>query len=170
MHKSVKMWQRSYFYVKNVAADDDWVNLPPYEAGAPVGRLPSWSHRVKTLTPAGAAAVARLQVLTQSEGLVGADLLAAFVARRLLLLQGRPHLICQMSGHRDPSRMCTREMSRAEVANMVNHIANCELGEDWQFGKEPYSRAKPPPVVSRISLLLFLLYSRIRFLIFIGFF
>ena len=58
--KSVKMWQRSYFYVKNVAADGDWVNLPPFEAGAPAGRLPSWSHPVKTLTPAGAAAVARL--------------------------------------------------------------------------------------------------------------
>ena len=59
--KSVKMWQRSYFYVKSVAPDGDWVNLPPYEAGASAGRLPSWSHRAKTLTPAGAAAVARLR-------------------------------------------------------------------------------------------------------------
>ena len=66
-----------------------------------------------------------------------------------------------MSDHRDPSRMCTKEMPRAEVANMVNHIANCELVADWQFGKEPYSRANPPPVVSRISLLLCLLYSRL---------
>ena len=97
--KSVKMWQRSYFYVKNVAADGDWVNLPPFKAGAPAGRLSSWSHRAKTLTPAGAAAVARLRVLMQSEGLTGADLLAAFVACRVLPLQGRPHLICQMSGH-----------------------------------------------------------------------
>ena len=53
-----------------------------------------------------------------------------------------------MSDHRDPSRMCTREMPRAEVANM----ANCKLGEDWQFDKEPYSRANPPPVVSRIFM------------------
>ena len=56
-----------------------------------------------------------------------------------------------MSDHRDPSRMCTRDMPHAEVANMVNHIANCELAVDWQFGKEPYSRANPPPAVSRIS-------------------
>ena len=97
-------------------------------------------------------------------------MLAAFVARRLLPLQGRPHLICQMSGLRDPSRMCTKEMPRAEVANMVNYIANCEFGEDWQFGKEPYSRDNPPPVVSRISLLLCLLCGRIRFLILVGFF
>ena len=75
-----------------------------------------------------------------------------------------------MSDHRDPSRMCTREMPRAEVANMVNHIAHGEFGEDWQFGKEPYSCNNPPPVVSRISLLLCLLCGRIRFLILVGFF
>ena len=55
-----------------------------------------------------------------------------------------------MSDRRDPSRMSTWEMPHAEVANMVNHIANCELAEDWQFGKEPYSRANPPPMVSQI--------------------
>src|SRR3954464_6803281 len=146
--KSVKMWQHSYFYVKNVAPDGDWVNLPAYEADAPAGRLPSWSYRAKTLTSAGAAAVARLRVLTQSAGLTGADFLAAFVARRVLPLQGRPHLICQMSGHRDPSRTCTKDMPHAEVVDTVNYIANCGLSEDWQFGMEPYSCATPPLVVS----------------------
>ena len=68
--------------------------------------------------------------MKQSEGLVGADLLASFMACRVLPLQGQPHLICQMSGLRDPSRMSTKEMPRAEVANMVNYIANCEFGED----------------------------------------
>ena len=75
------MWQRSFLYVKNVALEGDWVNLPANEAGAPAGRLPSWSHRARTLSPTSVAAVARLRVLTQSEGLTGADLLATFVAR-----------------------------------------------------------------------------------------
>ena len=30
---------------------------------------------------------------------------------------------------------------------MVNYLANCQLIEEWQFGKEPYSRANPPPTV-----------------------
>ena len=89
-------------------------------------------------------------MLTQSEGLTGADLLAAFVARRVLPLQGRPHLICQMSGHRDPSRMCSKDMPHKEVADTVNYTANCDLTVDWRFGKEPYSRANPPPIVSRL--------------------
>ena len=126
----------------------DWVNLPAFEAGPPAGRQPNWSYRARSLTPVGAGAITRLRVLTQSEGLIGPDLLAAFVSRRVLPLQGRPHMICQMSGHRDPSRMCTKDMPHEEVAYMVNYLSDSKLLEDWRFGKEPYSHANPPPIVS----------------------
>ena len=96
---------------------------------------------------ADAAAVARLRVMIQSEGLSGPDLLATFVTRRVLPLQSCPHLIYQMSDQLDPSRMCTKEMPHAEVAHMVIYLANCELTEEWRFGKEPYSHAHPPPTV-----------------------
>ena len=39
--KSVRMWQCSYFYEKNLASDGDWVNLPPYKAGPPAGLIRS---------------------------------------------------------------------------------------------------------------------------------
>ena len=147
------MWQRSYFYVRNASARGDWVNLPAFEAGPPAGRLPNWSYRARSLTPAGAGAITRLRVLTQSEGLTGPDLLATFVSCRVLPLQGRPHMICQMSGRHDPSRMCTKDMPHEEVAFMVNYLSDSRLLEDSRFGKEPYSRANPPPVVSRLSFL-----------------
>ena len=60
-----------------------------------------------------------------------------------------------MSGQLDPSRMCTKEMPQHDAADMVNYLANCQLSEDWQFGKEPYSRANPPPTVRSPSLFLF---------------
>ena len=63
--KSVKMWQRSYFYVKSVFPEGDWVNLPAYTAGPPAGRRPNWLYRAKTPSPSGAAAIARLRVLTR---------------------------------------------------------------------------------------------------------
>ena len=53
--------------------------------------------------------------------------------------------------------MCTKEMPRKEVANLVNHIAHCEFEEGWRFGKESYSCDNPLPVVSRVPLLLCLL-------------
>jgi len=143
----VKRWQKSYFYMKNVAPQGDYVNLPAYVAGPPAGRRPQWSYRARTLSPAGAATVARLRVMIQSEGLTRSDLLAAFVVRPVLPLHGRPHLVCQMSDQLDPSRMCTKEMPHDEVAHMVNYLAECKLSAEWQFGKEPYSRAHPPPTV-----------------------
>ena len=153
--QSVKLWQKSYFYVKNVAQQGDYVNLPAYVAGPPAGRQPSWSYRARSLSQAGNAAVSRLRVMIQSEGLTGADLVAAFVERRVLPLQGRPHMICQMSGRFDPCRLSTREMPHAEVSYMVNYISNCKLAEDWRYGKGPYSRANPPPAVSFSSFLPF---------------
>ena len=75
------MWQRSYFYVRNIATRGDWVNLPTFEAGLPAGRLPNWSYRARSLTPAGAGTITRLRVLMRSEGLTGPDLLVAFVSR-----------------------------------------------------------------------------------------
>ena len=67
---------------------------------------------------------------------------------RVLPLQSRPHMIFQMSGHRDPSQMCTKDMPHEEVAYMVNYLSDSKLLEDWRFGKERFSRANPPPTVS----------------------
>ena len=151
----MKLWQKSYFYVKNVAPQGVYVNLPAYVAGPPAGGRPQWSYRARTLTQAGVAADARLRVMIQSEGLTGSDQQATFVMRRVLSLQSRPHLICQMSGQLDPSRMCTKDMPPDEVAHMVNYLANCKLSAEWQFGKEPYSRAHPPPTVCFLYLLFY---------------
>ena len=41
-----------------------------------------------------------------------------------------------MSDHRDPSRMCFKDMPHVEVADTVNYITNCSLTADWRFGKE----------------------------------
>ena len=56
--QSVKLWQKSYFYVKNVAPQGDYVNLSAYVAGPLAGRRPQWCYRAVTLMPAGAATVA----------------------------------------------------------------------------------------------------------------
>ena len=90
--------------------------------------------------------------MTETEGLVAADLLFAFVERRVLPLQSRPHLIHRMSGHRDPSRMCTKEMPPAEVALIVNEITDLKVSEkSWRFGKRPYSLDNSSSAVSLLA-------------------
>ena len=136
--QSMKMWQQSYFYVENVDPAADFLNLPAYEAGPPTGLRPNWGYKPKPVTPDAAAAIGRLRVLQESEGLVASDLLIAFVERRVLPLQSRPHLIFRMSMHRDPSRLCTKQMPTAEVACMVNEISDLKVLEvEWRYRKRP---------------------------------
>ena len=95
--------------------------------------------------------------MTSREGLKPADLLADFIMHRVSPLQLRPHLISEMSGRRDPFRMSTKEMPVSEIVRLVNHISDCKLSEsEWQFGKQPYSRAHPPPAVSPQLFFLFI--------------
>ena len=135
--------------MKNVNPAVDFINLPEYVAGPPAEPHTNWGFKPKPLSPAASATIARLKVLNELEGLKAADLLFAFVVRRVLPLQGRPHIISPMSGHHDPCRMCTKEMPTAEVAYLVNEIVNLKLEpEGWQFSKRPYSRVDLPPMVS----------------------
>ena len=78
--QSVKMWQQSCFYVENVDPAADFLNLPPYKASPPTGLRPNWGYKPKLVSADTAAAIGRLRVLQESEGLVASDLLVAFVA------------------------------------------------------------------------------------------
>ena len=80
---------------------------------------------------------------------MASDLLVAFVERQVVPLESRPHPIFRMSGHHDPSRLCTKETPTAEVARMVNEISDLKVSEvEWRYGKRSYSRDDPPPAVS----------------------
>ena len=114
--------------------------------------------RPATLTEGASIALRRLRELRDDEGLDFADLLLTFAERRVLPLHRRPHLICDMSGRRDPSRTCTKPLPYGEVARLVNHISSCRVSDSgWAFGKPPYSRGNQPPAVRFHPSIFFLL-------------
>lgn len=158
--KSAKLWQKSYFYVENIHSSWDYVNLPAYVAGPPAEPRTNWRFRPKNMSAASSTALTRLHEMMESEGLMASDLLAAFVERRVLPLQARPHIISNMSGRRDPCRLSTKVMPDVEVVHMVNFFSDCKMS--WRFGKPPYSRANPPPPVG--LLIIFPLFVRVLFL------
>ena len=80
--------------MKNVDPAVDFINPPPYEAGPPTEPRSSWTYKPKHLSAAATTAVARLEEMTDLEGLQASDLLTAFVTRRVLPLRGQPHMIC----------------------------------------------------------------------------
>ena len=77
-------------------------------------------------------------VMKTREGLTGNDLIAAFILRRVLLLQLHTCLIGEMAGLQDPNRMGAARLSEDQIARRVNEISKANLGDDWRFSKAPY--------------------------------
>ena len=77
--------------------------------------------------------VARTRELCK-DGLEAADLVATFIARRVLPLQRRAHRICDMSGHRDNTRTSTVRLDRETVRNRVRAITDLKVDAKWWFG------------------------------------
>ena len=100
---SVKLWQKTYFYVSNVDPEEDFICLPEWVPGPPAEPRDSWRTRPVALAEGASVALRRVRELRDDEGLEFADLLLTFAERRVLPLQRRPHLICNMSGRRVPS-------------------------------------------------------------------
>ncbi|KAE8813176.1 hypothetical protein D1007_09683 [Hordeum vulgare] len=106
LQDSIKMWQRGFFYVKNVDPSHDCINLPR-SAIAPPTMKKNW----KATLPKTIAEVAQICAHLNNmniRGLLGRDLLATMVPRRVLPLQRWPHPISQMGGRRDPCQLSTK--------------------------------------------------------------
>ena len=83
----------------------------------------------------------------------GEDLITTFISRRVSPLQRRVHKICHMSGHLDPTRTSTFELTKAAIRWRVKAIATVRMSEKWTWGLEPYSRSNLPPAVSDVLFL-----------------
>ena len=55
-----------------------------------------------------------------------------------------------MSGHRDPTRTSTFELTKGQVLEQMLAIADLKLKEGWWFSKGPYSLSNKPPTVMLI--------------------
>ena len=90
--QSVKKWQKSYFYVRNIAPRGDYINLPAYVAGPPAGRLPRQALRLDHHPQSGGGGVSRRRQRHSPEGPLGqpARRWAGYVSRQVdvVALQG----------------------------------------------------------------------------------
>ena len=86
--------------------------------------------------------------------MIGDDLLRTFLGRRVCLLQERAHKVCYMSGHRDPTRTTTVELTKEELYLRVKKIAKpvSMVDGDWTWGLEPYDRTRVAPKVKNPNL------------------
>ncbi|KAE8798916.1 hypothetical protein D1007_25759 [Hordeum vulgare] len=147
LQDSIKQWQRGFFYMKNASPTCDAINMPPF-AIEPRTVKENWQAKYPKPVPEVAQIGAYLDIL-KNRGLMGRDLLTTMMTRRILPVQRRPHLICQMSGRHDPCRLSTKNFLLGVVAKNVNQIssANMDEGGDWKWGLVLYDRNQPPPML-----------------------
>ncbi|KAE8780215.1 hypothetical protein D1007_46604 [Hordeum vulgare] len=120
LQESIKQWQKGFFY------------------GAKFLKL------ILEVTQIGA----HLDILEKG-GLLGCDLLTTMVTHRILPLQRRSHLVCQMSGRHDPCRTSTKRFTPSAVARGVNQISTARMNDsgNWSWGMIPYNRSRPPTML-----------------------
>ncbi|KAE8792626.1 hypothetical protein D1007_32806 [Hordeum vulgare] len=146
LQESIKHWQKAFFYMKSTDPAQDALNMPPFAIAPPTRR--NWDAKTPKSHPKVALICAHLDILEKS-GLLGRDLLTTMVVRRILPLQRRPHLVCQMGGQHDPCRLSTKRFTPGSVARRVNLISIARMDEsgEWTWGMSPFNRAHPPPVL-----------------------
>ncbi|KAE8769959.1 hypothetical protein D1007_58354 [Hordeum vulgare] len=146
LQDSIKHWQKGFFYVKSADPAQDALNMSPFAIAPPTRR--NWDVKTPRPHPEVALICAHLDILGKS-GLLGRDLLATMVVRRILPLQRRPHLVCQMSGRLDPCRLSTKRFTPGAVARRVNLISTARMDEggEWTWGMSLFNRAHPPPMM-----------------------
>ncbi|KAE8781181.1 hypothetical protein D1007_45579 [Hordeum vulgare] len=147
LQASIKQWQKGFFYMKNADPTQDALNMPPFNINPPM-KL-NWGAKSPKRIPEVAQISAHLDILEKG-GLLGRDLLTTMVTRRILPLQRRPHLVCQMSGQHDPSRTSTKRFTPDAVARGVNLISTARMDDsgNWSWGMTSYNRSRPPSVAA----------------------
>ncbi|KAE8785328.1 hypothetical protein D1007_40982 [Hordeum vulgare] len=146
LQESIKQWQKGFFYVKNADPARDALNMPPFNINPPT-KLNCAAKSPKPI-PEVAQIGAHLEIL-QKSGLLGRDLFTTMVTRRILPLQRRPHLVCQMSDRHDPCRSSTNRFTLSTVARGVNLISTARMDDsgNWSWGMAPYNRSQQPPAL-----------------------
>jgi hypothetical protein len=143
--ESHNKWLRSFFYIKN-SSNFNRINLPKFMMGPPT--KVNWNYDPKDLDKE-VNLIHKAVFQLRKDGLSAEDLLATFIGRRVSPLQHRPHKMCHMSGRHDPCRITTVELSRPQIYRRIKAVAKTRVAEsDWVWGKEPYDRANPAPLVS----------------------
>ena len=148
---SIKKWQSTYFYVRNLT-DVDQIGLPAFSNSLPASK--SWSRKPPVDGDLENTLFGRLKVLVEA-GLTSRDLTLAWLSRRIYPLQARSHKMCFYSGLRDPTRV-TLEIPKPEnLCAWVSRLIIDRTEVDWEFGLDPFTRSERAPEVSHCFLIRF---------------
>jgi hypothetical protein len=149
MPKSMKGWQKKWFYLRNDASTP----LPIFTSSCPVP-LPSWGDGVarKDLSKFHPMREA-LQQLRQ-EGLTGTHLLWTFFSRRIQPLRRQKIKMWLYPGPSCPDRPFSVELSTVEVDSRVHKVLDLGVNPNPGAGPTPLQGGVASARVSTLDLVL----------------
>ncbi|KAK1618927.1 hypothetical protein QYE76_024444 [Lolium multiflorum] len=144
--ESCRLWQTTFFYVKNESATD-LINLPPFNP-APPAKV-NWNYNPGTDHIETNRVVRFMLKLMNDTNICSDDIIRTFISRRVLPLKRRAHKISEMYGPGDPTKITGLPLSKADVVLKANQICQTDMPDDWEWGLRPLSSTNPPTQEAR---------------------
>jgi hypothetical protein len=162
MAASVQGWRKKWFYIKDrKVSSSDQYGIAPFDASKEVKKLASWDSppteaEMEEIKPL----LARIQELKSGRGgaLLGTQLMAFFLQRRIQPLQHRLSKLWTFSGLGDPSRVFENLMEKKDLDKRVRALTT--LTKDHQIADlaaRYFDSEHPLPEVCLLSLFAFFL-------------
>jgi hypothetical protein len=137
MAASVQGWRQKWFYIKDQKATaSDQYGLTPFDANKSLTNLTTWDSppseaEVEDIKPF----LARIQRLKSVAGgrLIGTQLMAFFLQRRIQPLQSRASKLWSYSGLTDPSRVSAQDPEKKDLDKQVRSLSTLPDGNSGLY-------------------------------------
>ncbi|KAK1684876.1 hypothetical protein QYE76_045724 [Lolium multiflorum] len=139
--ESCRLWQGTFFYVKNNGAAD-LIDLPPFDPAPPTKT--NWSYNPKESHNETNRIIRFMKQQMKDTNICSDDIIRTFISRRVLPLKRRAHKMCEMYGPGDPTKITGLPLSKKDVVLKARQICQTSMPEDWEWGLRPLSSTNPP--------------------------
>ncbi|KAK1680889.1 hypothetical protein QYE76_041737 [Lolium multiflorum] len=139
--ESCRLWQGTFFYVRNNGAAD-LIDLPPFDPAPPTKT--NWSYNPKESHNETNRIIRFMKQRMKDTNLCSDDIIRTFISRRVLPLKRRAHKMCEMYGPGDPTKITGLPLSKKDVVLKARQICQTSMPEDWEWGLRPLSSTNPP--------------------------
>ncbi|KAK1616941.1 hypothetical protein QYE76_022458 [Lolium multiflorum] len=139
--ESCRLWQGTFFYVKNNGAAD-LIDLPPFDPAPPTRT--NWGYNPKESHNETNRIIRFMKQRMKDTNICSDDIIRTFISRRVLPLQRRAHKMSEMYGPGDPTKITGLPLSKKDVVRKARQICQTAMPEDWEWGLRPFSSTNPP--------------------------
>ncbi|KAK1607187.1 hypothetical protein QYE76_030860 [Lolium multiflorum] len=139
--ESCRLWQGTFFYVKN-NGPADLICLPPFDPAPPAKT--NWSYNPKEAHNETNRIIRFMKQKMKDTGICSDDIIRTFISRRVLPLKRRAHRMSEMYGPGDPTKITGLPLSKKDVVLKAKQICQTAMRFNWKWGLLPFSTTNPP--------------------------